>query len=325
VDVKQIMLNRDQARQNWLENQLTGYKSATPLAGDASFRVYFRIEAAGQRYVLMDAPPEQESCHAFVAIGRTWHLLGLPVPVVHCFDLDQGFVLLSDFGDQQLLPMLSEDTAPRYYQQAFDHLLTIQQCPAIADYDLPVFDAMRYQQEMDLFSNWYLGRHLGKTLSADQQHSLREIQAQLIASALSQPQVCVHRDYHSRNLMVLSDGRLGILDFQDALRGPVTYDLMSLLRDCYIAWSDDQWQRWALTFQQQLLAANMLDEADPKVFLKWCDLIALQRHLKCMGIFARLYYRDHKKSYLQDIPRVLGYTRGICQRYPEFRALEALL
>ena len=320
-----MMNDRDQARQNWLENQLSTYESMVPLAADASFRCYFRVQAQGQRYVLMDAPPEQESCQAFVAISQAWQSLGLLVPAVHCADLNQGFLLLSDLGDQTLLPLLTQETATGYYAQAFEHLLVIQKCQSVAHHPLPLYDAALYQQEMSLFSDWYLARHLGQTLSTSQRADFDQVQARLIESALAQPQVCVHRDYHARNLMVLPGGELGILDFQDALWGPITYDLMSLLRDCYIAWPDAQWRVWAQAFQQRLLAEGLLQEDRPEVFLKWCDWMALQRHLKCIGIFSRLHYRDNKKNYMQDIPRVIAYARSICQRYPEFAFLETLL
>jgi len=320
-----MMNERDQARQNWLTSNLPAYKSLQPLAGDASFRQYFRLHSDGVSYVLMDAPPKKESCRAFIAIAHTFQQLGLAVPEIYHADPEQGFLLLSDFGDCQLLDNLSEQTADTHYHRAFDNLLTLQKCQHITNYTLPSFDETLYQAELDLFRDWYLDRHLGLSLSAAHRNVLDQTNRLLIEAALAQPQVCVHRDYHSRNLMVLPDGHLGILDFQDAVWGPITYDVISLLRDCYIAWPFERVRAWTLAFQQRLLEENLLGEEDPDLFLRWCDWMALQRHLKCLGIFSRLYYRDNKKAYMKDIPRVLAYAQSICQRHPEFTALGKLL
>lgn len=318
----QSMSEREAARQNWLEKNLKTFEAPTLLAGDASFRCYFRLRSGDSSYVLMDAPPSKESCQPFIAIARTFQQLGLCVPNIFYFDPAEGFLLLSDFGDHQLLGQLNEQTVDRYYQKACEELLVIQRCQNVKDYDLPLFDAALYQRELDLFRDWYLGRHLGVSLSVMNRKIWDEINEKLIESALSQPQVCVHRDYHSRNLMVLPDDRLGILDFQDAVWGPITYDVMSLLRDCYIEWPYDRVKKWVLAFHHRLLEENLIQMTNPDQFLLWFDWIALQRHLKCIGIFSRLCYRDNKPNYLQDIPRVLRYAKMICQRYP---ALEPLL
>lgn len=315
------MNEREKARQSWLEEKLTTFELPTLLAGDASFRRYFRVRSEGSNYVLMDAPPSKESCQAFIAIARTFQQIGLQVPRVYCSDLAQGFLLLSDFGDQPLLGRLNDQTVDAYYKKACEDLLIIQCCHDVKDYDLPEFDATLYQYEFGLFRQWYLERHLGLHLSAVDHKILDRIYHLLMESALLQPQVCVHRDYHSRNLMVLPDDHLGILDFQDAVWGPITYDLMSLLRDCYIEWPYDRVKQWVFTFQRRLLERNLLALDDPNQFLLWFDWIALQRHLKCIGIFSRLHYRDNKSEFLQDISRVLRYARSICERHPIFDAL----
>lgn len=296
------------------------------LAGDASFRRYFRVHCDDTSYIAMDAPPDKESCQPFVAIAKTFHKLGLNVPVIYAEDLTQGFLLLSDFGDQHYLQVLFPETCDRLYRAALNDLLLIQSCQSIEGYKLPKFTAQLYHQEMALFRDWYLRKYLGLSLSQAEQNRFQYICDLLSDDALSQPQVCVHRDYHSRNLMVVKGtSQPGILDFQDALWGPITYDLLSLLRDCYIDWPPDQVSAWALQYQQQLLKAGLLEEKDPELFLRWFDWIGLQRNLKCIGIFARLKVRDNKSDYLQYIPRVLNYAQLVCDRYPEFSDLKPLL
>ncbi len=319
------MDNREQAIQTWLQGEFPLAKAPVLLTGDASFRRYFRVLSEGNSYILMDALPEKGSCHPYIAIANAFRALGLQVPEIYRANLEQGFLLLSDFGDHLLLNLLNLETADRYYQIAFDHLLTIQACETVDGYDLPLFDTNMYQKELHLFREWYLQRHLGLSLSQSDSTFLDHIDTLLIHDALAQPQVCVHRDYHSRNLMVLDNDELGILDFQDAVKGPITYDLMSLLRDCYIEWPFEQVRAWALAYHKHLLQLGQLSHGDPEQFLRWCDWIALQRHLKCIGIFARLHYRDHKSAYLNDIPRVIRYATMVCQRYPEFRGLERFL
>ena len=320
-----FMNQREQAIQTWLQ---TACPSASPpvlLAGDASFRRYFRVHSEASDFVLMDAPPGKESCVAFVAIAKTLRALGLHAPEVYRADLGQGFLLLTDFGNRQLLNFLNPETVDRCYHRAFDYLLTMQSCKQVEGYRLPFFNESLCKKELSLFRDWYLGRHLERGLSASDKQYLDKVDALLVEDALSQPQVFVHRDYHSRNLMVLDDDAFGILDFQDAVRGPITYDLMSLLRDCYIEWPFEQVKVWILNYHQRLLNAGYLSEDNPKQFLRWCDWMALQRHLKCIGIFSRLHYRDHRSAYLHDIPRLISYVKLICQRYPEFAGLEKFL
>lgn len=318
---------RIQSLTNWLADVLQiANPSLRALANDASFRRYFRVSAGDVHYVAMDAPPDKESCKPYVAIAKSFHRLGLNVPIIHAENIDQGFLLLTDFGDHLYLHELNSNTAAPLYQSAFNELLLMQSCQQIENYVLPTFDAALYRREISLFRDWYLEKYLNVVLSSREIDSLERTFQLLIDEALSQPQVCTHRDYHSRNLMVVAgDEQPGMLDFQDAVWGPITYDLLSLLRDCYIDWPPDQVEAWALQFQQQALKAGLLTQDDPQQFLRWFDWIGLQRHLKCIGIFSRLSQRDQKPGYLQYIPRIIRYAQRVCDRYPEFAELKPLL
>ena len=295
------------------------------LAGDASFRRYFRVIANDRRYVVMDAPPALENCQPFVAIANAFQSSSVRMPDIIAFDLSQGFLLLSDFGDQQLLPILNDDSADALYRSAIDVLMQMQRCDVTANYALPHFDDAQYWREFDIFFTWYLQKHQQKNISLHEETELKKYYQLLIDSALEQPAVFVHRDYHSRNIMLCEDGGLGILDFQDALHGPVTYDLVSLLRDCYIAWPQSQVEAWIYYFYEKQIQENALFSADFSTFLRWFDWMGLQRHLKCLGIFSRLYYRDQKSGYLKDIPRVHNYALSICDRYSELAGLKKFL
>lgn len=313
---------------DWVQEVLktTTVGQLTPLVNDASFRRYFRLQLGDKRYVVMDAPPDKEDCRPYAAIAKSFHRLGLNVPVIYAENYQLGFLLLTDFGDHLYLSKLNAQTAPQLYQSAMQSLLLLQSCKQIENYKLPKFDAQLYYREMALFRDWYLEKYLGVQLSAHELNILEKTYQHLIADALSQPQVCVHRDFHSRNLMIVEGQQQpGLLDFQDAVWGPVTYDLMSLLRDCYIDWPVQQVEAWVLAFQQQVLEAGIITEKNPQQFLRWFDWIGLQRHLKCIGIFARLSQRDQKHSYLQYIPRIIRYAQRVCDRYPEFAELKPLL
>ena len=307
----------------WLSLQLEKpMQGMHRLLGDASFRRYFRVSCGDTSYIAMDAPPDQEACQPFVAIAKTFYALGLNVPIIYAEDIEQGFLLLTDFGDTLYLQALNETTCDPLYRSAMNDLLLIQSCQQIDNYVLPKFDGTLYRREMSWFRDWYLTEYLNVPLSAMEQESLEQMFSVLCEDALSQPQVCVHRDYHSRNLMVVEGTtRPGILDFQDAVWGPVTYDLMSLLRDCYIDWPSHQVAAWARIYQQQALQAGLLEMDDPREFMRWFDWIGLQRNLKCIGLFARLEIRDNKPTYLQYIPRILKYAQAVSQRYSEFSEL----
>lgn len=318
------MPHRLEQLNHWLTNTLglPAYE-ITPASSDASFRRYFRISFGGETLIVMDAPPDKEDSHPFVAIGRQLFAIGLNVPEILAEDLEQGFLLLSDLGSQQYLSALNEGTVDRLYGDAMGALAVLQTSGPGSD-ALPPYDEALLRREMDLFSDWYLGRHLGLELSGREQAVLGEVFDLLVQNAMEQPQVSVHRDYHSRNLMV-SAHNPGILDFQDAVYGPVTYDLVSLLRDCYVAWPRQQVEQWVLGYHDIAIDHGILRGPQEEQFLRWFDLMGVQRHLKASGIFARLNHRDGKPGYLNDIPRTLGYVAEVSGRYPELRPFLQLL
>lgn len=317
---------REQALGQWLSEQTGHPVSLTPVSGDASFRRYFRFSHAGETQVAMDAPPSHENCHPFAALADAYLAVAVQVPLIRARDLDQGFLWLRDFGDQLLLPLLTDsDAAQRLYPQALAELPAIQQVVATGDGPLPAFDEAMLRREMALFSDWLLPRHLGYEMDHQGQALWQEFCDLLVANALSQPQVGVHRDFHSRNLMLLGDGSIGVIDFQDAVVGPITYDAASLLRDCYVAWPDELVYGQLEAFRQQLLAAGRSDVADGEQFRQWFDLMAMQRHLKASGIFARLLHRDGKPGYIADIPRTVNYILQVGRRYPQLAGVIAWL
>ncbi|MBK1723342.1 aminoglycoside phosphotransferase [Thiocystis violacea] len=294
-----------------------------PASSDASFRRYWRVTHAGRTTIAMDAPPQHEDCGRYADLSRRFRAIGINTPEILAEDRAQGFLLISDLGNGVYLSHLREDTADRLYGDALGALLTIQARGPLDG--LPVYDAPFLLRELGLFREWFLERHLGLDLSEADRTMLDGVDALLVESALEQPQVCVHRDYHSRNLMLTEVGNPGVLDFQDAVVGPVTYDLVSLLRDCYISWPAEQVTDWALGYQRLARQSGVIQEESPATFLRWFDLIGLQRHLKVCGIFARLNIRDGKPHYLDDLPRTLGYMLEVADRYPELAGLSALL
>jgi aminoglycoside/choline kinase family phosphotransferase len=268
----------------------------------------------------MDAPPDKEDSHPFIAVARRLFDAGLNVPEVLDQDLGQGFLLLSDLGSTPYLGALDEHSVERLYGDALGALASIQAC---ACNGLPAYDRALLLREMELFRAWLVGKHLGITLT-ETQHAILDATFDLLAdNALAQPQVFVHRDYHSRNLMVTARNNPGILDFQDAVCGAVTYDLVSLLRDCYIEWPRARVEEWVLGYQELALQSGILREEHehPQPFLRWFDLMGVQRHLKASGIFARLHHRDGKPGYLNDIPRTLGYIAALADRHDEIAPL----
>ncbi|MDO9371094.1 MAG: phosphotransferase [Gammaproteobacteria bacterium] len=298
----------------------------TPASSDASFRRYFRVHHDGQTRIVMDAPPAHEDCRPFVTIARAFLALGLHVPEVLEQDMERGFLLLGDLGTRCYLDALNEDTVERLYGDALDALWRLQsRCDGVTALPLPPYDDALLMREMALFRDWFLERHLEWMPDAEQCAVLERACESLAHSALEQPRVCVHRDFHSRNLMVTETNNPGILDFQDAVHGPITYDLVSLLRDCYIAWPRARVEEWALRYRTRLVHSGLLSGIDEQQFLRWFDWMGMQRHLKAIGIFARLNIRDGKPGYLKDIPRTLGYVVGVSGRYPELAPLHALL
>lgn len=317
---------RQQALELWLEKTLPRNKlSITKLAGDASFRRYFRIHDGNQTFIAMDAPPEKENNHAFVAIANSFAKHGLDVPEILASDLNQGFLLLSDLGDRLYLTELTPQNADLLYEQALAVIPHIQACQKISDWELPHFGEKIIVTELELFVYWFLNKHLDLELNHSTQTMLTQTFNQLIRAANEQPQVCVHRDYHSRNLLCLNDQRVGVLDFQDAVWGPFTYDVVSLLRDCYISWSPSQVCNWALQFYDLYCTSGQFKEHSKDQFLHWFDFVGIQRHLKVLGIFARLYHRDGKGLYLNDIPRILNYLIQVSENYTELDALRTFL
>jgi len=309
------------ALNDWLSSEvgLADFR-IEPVSGDASFRRYFRVTTAGgQKWVAMDAPPELENCRPFVELAEQLLSLGLHVPGIHAQNIDRGFLLLEDLGTLHYLDALDESTADRLYGDALGALAVVQACAPVAG--LPVYDKALLLREMGLFREWLLVRYLGVKLADEQDRILDEAFDLLVDNALEQPQVCVLRDFHSRNLMVSDAPNPGILDFQDAVYGPVTYDLVSLLKDCYIDWSSERVESWALGYFRLAVQTGVLKNETEAHFLRWFDLMGVQRHLKAAGIFARLHVRDGKSGYLGDIPRTLGYILKLEKAYPELEGL----
>jgi len=312
--------------QNWLQVEM-GYENfqLIPLTNDASFRRYFRLNVNSTSYVVMDAPPEQENCVPFIDIAQRLQKSGLNTPRVIANELTNGFLLLSDFGDQLYLPALTPARVDSLYRDAITALVIMQ--THTSTQELPLYDSSRLHQEMNLFTDWLLEKHLNLSLSIIERNELNKCFAHLSEQALSQPQVFVHRDYHSRNLMVVESNNPGILDFQDAVKGPITYDLVSLLRDCYINWSHQQVMGWVKQYYTQAQAAGIIKESQVELetFVNWFDQMGIQRHLKASGIFARLYRRDGKPGYLKDIPRTLNYIVENSGHYPALAFLQELI
>ena len=310
------MDSRFEQLQDWLRT-VAGIEEfdITPASADASFRRYFRIRFDATSRIVMDAPPAQEDCQPFIHVSALMAGIGLHVPVVLRQDLQQGFLLLTDLGERMYLSELNEDTVESLYGDALQALLRLQSHGAA---DLPPYDRDLLMNEMELFRQWYLQRHLDRQLSASENAMIDAAFTYLADQALQQPRVIVHRDYHSRNLMVSSPNP-GILDFQDAVIGPITYDLVSLLRDCYIAWPRNRVINWTSQYYRQAQAEGLIENISEEQFLSWFDLMGIQRHLKASGIFARLNYRDGKAGYLKDIPRTLGYVTEVGKDYPTLR------
>ncbi len=319
------MSDRLDRLQQWTRGQLDWPDAdLKPASADASFRRYFRVQQGDESYVLMDAPPEKEDCGPFIHVSRLLLALGLHVPEILASDLEQGFLLLSDLGTRLYLDELNDDSVDRLYGDALGALATLQSCGPGSG--LPCYDRKLLLSEMSLFRDWLLGAHLGLTLDKVEQDNLQQSFEQLADRALEQPRVCVHRDYHSRNLMLSEHHNPGILDYQDAVTGPVTYDLVSLLRDCYISWPQQRVEDWAMGYFELAVQTGIVrpDQVNEQQFLKWFDWMGVQRHLKAAGIFARLNHRDGKPGYMNDIPRTLGYVSDVCSRYSELAGLGAI-
>ena len=320
---------RRQALQQWLASldPALGLLPDTlaPASSDASFRRYFRVQTGAGPRIVMDAPPPQEDVRPFVRIARLLAAGGVHVPELLAEDVDQGFLLLADLGDTTYLQAFAAEPGAAHdlVMQAHDALIKLQSIAA--GEGVPPYDVTRLRNELALFPAWFLDKHHGHAPDAAQAAQLETIFDQLVASALAQPQVLVHRDWHSRNLMRTAEGNPGVLDFQDAVVGPITYDLVSLLRDAYVDWPEEQQLDWAIRYWERARKADLPVEADFAEFYRALDWMGLQRHLKVLGIFARLWHRDGKAQYLDDLPLVLEHTRLVAGRYTAFSPLLKLL
>jgi aminoglycoside/choline kinase family phosphotransferase len=314
---------RHTALDQWLQThcQLTAYQ-LDMMAGDASFRRYFRVRVGSMHYVAMDAPPEKENnCRPFIAIAESLRQQGLHAPEIIASDIEQGFLLLTDFGDKLYLKELTAENAESLYATALDALATLQGT-TVQDWEVPPFTADFMYCELQLSKEWFLVKHLGLNLNAQTEKMLADFFLFLAKSAAAQPQVLMHRDYHSANLMLLPDNNVGILDFQDAFIGPVTYDLASLLRDCYIVWPDTLVKNWALQYKEKISPLQNVSDSE---FMRWFDLMGMQRHLKALLTYARKFHRDDNANYLQHIPRTLQYLALVAPVYGECRGFNAFL
>jgi aminoglycoside/choline kinase family phosphotransferase len=311
----------------WLAQRWPGEAlTLQPASADASFRRYFRVSRAdGTTLIVMDAPPALEDCRPWLAIGKLLSNAGVHVPNVFAEDLERGFLLISDLGSTQYLEVLNAESADGLYADAIETLLRIQQHGAAEA--LPAYDAAFLQREIDLFPEWYLGRHLGYSPSNDEMQRFASASAQLLACHAGETQVFVHRDFHSRNLMyqTAADSNPGVIDFQGALRGPISYDLASLFRDAYISWDEERVIDWLVRYWQRARAVGLSVPADFADFYRNFEWMGVQRHLKILGIFARLHHRDGKDGYLKDMPRVAHYLRQACARYSALTPILRLL
>lgn len=319
IDTLKIIEREDTLKQ-WLAVEC-GLSSATllPMVGDASFRRYFRVVTPAQSFVVMDAPPAKENCHPYVAVANALRELGINTPDIFHADIARGFLLLTDFGDMTYLNALNNDNADKLYQPALQALATLQSCSSVAGHTIPTFGADLMWREWAWHKEWFLQRLLGLSLSAVEEENLQTCFALLVESAIQQPQVFMHRDYHSANLMVLPENKVGVLDFQDAFIGPLTYDLVSLLRDCYIAWPEERVMQWVKIYSQQITGKT--DIVDHATFIRWFDWMGVERHLKALFTFARKKVRDEQAQYLQHIPRTLHYILTVSHRHPALRYL----
>jgi len=321
----QTTTDRAAARLAWTratlrDNSLTLQSASS----DASFRSYWRTHHDGQSWIVMDSPPAQEDPRPWLKIGQQLAAAGLHVPAVHAQDLEQGFLLIEDLGNRLYLRELDEHNADALYGDAMDALLRMQ---AKMDHrDLPPFDRDVLVRGLEVMPEWFLGRHLGHTPTADERDVLEAAFALIIRNAQEQPRVFVHRDYHSRNLLVVERNNPGVIDFQGALAGPITYDLASLLRDAYIVWPRERVEGWVESYRRRLRDAGAIDaDVDATRFLRWFDLTGMHRHVRVLGQFYRLWYRDGKPGYLADVPRVYHYVVSVARSYPELADFAALI
>jgi aminoglycoside/choline kinase family phosphotransferase len=297
-----------------------------PASSDASFRRYFRVQANNQKnssYIVMDAPPDKEDSKPFIHVANLLLQAQIDVPIITQTNLEEGFLLLSDLGSKTLFSEITPENASNFYKKVSATLILLQK--STFTHELPIYSETLLRRELDLFPEWYLAKHLDYQLTDKERLDLNLVFDELIASILQQATVFVHRDFHSRNLMITPEGKIGVLDFQDAVIGPITYDLVSLYRDAYLEWSEEQQVDWMIRYWEAAKKEGLPVNSDFGEFYKDIEWMGLQRHLKVLGIFARLYHRDAKDGYLKDIPLVLAYTEKVAQRYSKFRPLVKIL
>lgn len=316
-------VDRTQQLQQWLNQVVDQPYTLTTASADASFRRYFRVHLPAQTLIAMDAPPPQEDCRPFVQVAGQLLAAGLNVPHILAQDLEQGFLLLSDLGNDTYLSQLTPENAKALYGDACQALIRMQL--ATQPGSLPAYDSALLMRELQLFPEWYVAKHLGITLTTEQQAVIDKTFTLLINNIVQQPQVTVHRDYHSRNLMVTAEHNPGVLDFQDAVIGAITYDLVSLFKDAYIRWNEEDLMDWVVRYWQAAKKAGLPVNEDFGEFYKDFEWMGVQRHIKVLGIFARLYHRDGKDGYLKDMPLVMQYLQSACERYVELRPFLKLL
>ena len=312
---------------NWLKESCALPNSSfelQPLINDASSRQYFRLRLGNFSHIVMVAPPDKENIIPFITIAKDFARQGIYTPEVLAYNLEQGFMLLSDLGNDLYLNILNSNTADDLYSRALSVIYQIQVCsPKFPDNkSLDLFNEEYIRFELGLFIDWFLKKHIELPITNEISNILENTFRILIDSALEQPQVCVHRDYHSRNLLLLENKNVGVLDFQDAVYGPITYDAASLLRDAYIDWPKEQVDQWVLKFYDMV---NLKHQYTHEKFIRWFDLISLQRHLKILGIFSRLNYRDNKPHYLSMTSRLLNYISKTCEGYTELSNFKEIL
>ncbi|HKT29503.1 aminoglycoside phosphotransferase family protein [Dyella sp.] len=321
----QSITDRAAARLAWTRAVLGDHSLTLQSASaDASFRSYWRTHHDGRSWIVMDSPPAQEDPRPWLKIGQQLAAAGLHVPAVHAQDLEQGFLLIEDLGTRLYLNELNVESADALYGDAMDALLRMQ---TRMDYrELPPFDRDVLVRGLEVMPEWFLGRHLNHTPACDEWDVLEAAFNVIVHNALEQPRCFVHRDYHSRNLLVVERDSPGVIDFQGALAGPITYDLASLLRDAYIVWPRERVEAWVESYRQRLRHAGVIGEdIDSKRFLRWFDLTGLHRHVRVLGQFYRLWYRDGKPGYLADVPRVYYYVVSVARSYPELADFAALI
>jgi aminoglycoside/choline kinase family phosphotransferase len=318
------MPDRYNSLQNWLTEILgTSVFNLKPASEDASFRTYHRLFLKNKTFIVMDAPPEQENCKAFIKITKKLRACDVNVPIIHNVNIEQGFLLLSDLGNDLYLNKLNKSSIYELYSDALSTLVSIQVLVNVGGVD--EYDKSLLISEMNLFREWLIEKHLNIKLSDSQEKILTTLFDLLVNNALQQPKVFVHRDFHSRNLMVTKENNPGVIDYQDAVYGPISYDLVSILKDCYIKWPKEEIDKWIDFYLNKLYEEKAQYRINRDEFVRWFDLMGVQRHLKASGIFMRLSHRDGKHNFLKDIPRTLSYILDLKETYEELQPICIIL